>query len=223
MLSYHRNGRTLNKFLTAGAALIVLGVIPYVSMWLWVGKRQQTWRPLSTRITLHTGQWISPQFETSASTGYRLLLEMDRNLPFQRMECLLGLAGRDSDNECAGVSEIDDIHWTVRSGGAVIAHGSSRDISDGSYSNTISKTLGGFEANKGARYTVVLNILEDASELNRTNPRLVIQTFPGYWEGTIILWQLTAYAGVLAVGSGLLVMLVAIVRRWRARRHMSRA
>jgi hypothetical protein len=88
-------------------------------MWLWVGKQQKTWQPLSNRISLHTGQWVSPEFETRASTGYQLLLEMDRNLPFQRMECLLGLAGRDSDKECVGVSEIDDIHWAVRSGRAV--------------------------------------------------------------------------------------------------------
>jgi hypothetical protein len=165
----------LNKLLTSGAALIALGVIPYGSMWFWVAKQQETWQPLSTRISLHKGQWVSPEFETPASTGYQLLLEMDRNLPFQRMECLLGLAGRNSDKECVGVSEIDDIDWTVRSARAAIARGSSRDISGGTYSNTISKILGHFEAVKGGRYNVVLDIIEDASELDRTNPRLVVQ------------------------------------------------
>ena len=192
-------------------------------MWIWVGKQQKTWEPLSTPISLHTGRWISPEFETRASTGYRLLLEMNRALPFQRMECLLGLAGWNREKTCVGVSEIDDIRWTVRSGSLVIATGSSRDISGASYSDTISKILGQFEAEKGRRYTVLLDILEDASELNSTNPRLVIQTFPGYWEGTIILWQLAAYAGVLAVGAGLLLMLFVIVRRRWARKRISRA
>ena len=213
----------MNKLVTGGLALIVLGVIPYGSMWLWVGRQQQTWQPLSSPISLHKGQRISPEFETRASIGYQLLVEMDRSLPFQRMECLLGLAGWDSEKTCVGVSEIDNIRWTVRSGNVVIATGSSRDRRAGTYSDTISKIIGPFEAEKGRRYTVLLDVLEDASELDRTNPRLVIQTFPGYWEGTIILWQLTAYAGVVVGGAVLLLLLFVVVRRWLVRRRIFQA
>jgi hypothetical protein len=105
----------------------------------------------------------------------------------------------------------------------VIATGSSRDRRAGTYSDTSSKIIGQFEAEKGRRYTVLLDVLEDASELDRTNPRLVIETFPGYWEGTIILWQLMAYAGVVAVGAGLLLLLFVVVRRWFVRRRIFQA
>ena len=102
---------------------------------------------------------------------------MNRALPFRRMECLLDFAGSNSDKTCVAVSEIDNIRWTVRSRSSVVATGSLRDITRGLLQRHDSKIPGQFEAEKGWRYTVLLGILEDASELNSTNPRLIIQTF----------------------------------------------
>ena len=102
-------------------------------------------------ISLHSGRILSPEFAISATTGYRVLIEMNRSLPFQRMECLLGLELWDSPTKCRDIPEIDDLVWTVTSEGLTIAKGLSRDQKAGTYSNTISKILGSFEAQSGKK------------------------------------------------------------------------
>jgi hypothetical protein len=44
------------------------------------------------------------------------------------------------------------------------------------------RTIGTFRAQKGHRYTLVLNVNRDASELNSANPKVVVQISRGYWE-----------------------------------------
>ena len=67
----------------------------------------------------------------------------------------------------------------------------------GAYSDTISRIFGSFDALKGHRYVVEIMLLRDAPELDVTNPRLVVQTFPGYWEGTFLLLQLTFFLALI--------------------------
>ena len=152
-----------NKVRNIGIAFVVAGLLLWSCMWRWVSRKQGIWQPLTTPISLGLAQIRSPEFTINATTAYRLLIEMNRSIPFQRMECLLGLEVWESTTTCRDIAEIDDISWIVWSEGHIVAKGSSRDERGGTYSDTISKILGSFEAEKGKRYRVILDVRQDAS------------------------------------------------------------
>lgn len=200
-----------------GLALVILGVLPYAAMQTWVILQQRTWTALRYPLRLRAGSRSSPDFTTRASTGYRILLEFDRRIEFQRMECLLGLEDWQADEKCRNIPEAVDVSWRVLSDGRPNAAGSSRDVRGGSYSDTIAKEIGRFDARSGQHNVVLLDIKRDGSELDPASPRLVVQVYPGYWEGTIILLQLTFFGAVLVGGTGVAILggrlLVGAIRR----------
>ena len=189
-----------------GLALAILGILPYAALQCWVILQQRTWTPLRYSLSLRPGSITSPEFTTRASTGYRILLEFDRRIAFQRMECLLGLESWQADEKCRNIPEAVDVSWRVLSDGRANSIGSSRDTRGGSYSDTIAKEIGRFDARSGQHNVVLLDVKRDGRELDSTAPRLVVQVYPGYWEGTVILLQLAFFGAVLVGVPGLIVL-----------------
>jgi hypothetical protein len=145
------------------------------------------------------------------------MLEFDRKIDFDRMDCLLGLAFGDALKKCNEIPEVLDLKWSVTSDDYVVASGA--PMRAGSYSDTIARILGDFEAQKGRDYRVNLTLLRDGSELDIANPRLVVETFPGYWEGPVILLQLAFFLALLGCGIAALLLVPAAIRLLKLRRN----
>jgi hypothetical protein len=200
-----------------GLALAILGILPYLTMQSWGILQQRTYEPLKYPLSLQLGSITSPEFTVRASTEYLILLEFDRSLEFQRMQCLLGLVEWQADKKCRNIPEVVDVSWRVLSDGRPNSSGSSRDAKGGAYSDTIAKIIGYFDGIKGQHNVVLLDIRRDGSELHSAAPRLVVQVHPSYWKGTAIWIQLTFYWAVIVGGAGLVIvggrLLVRAMRR----------
>jgi hypothetical protein len=85
--------------------LFAAAVLPYVGIQCWVILQQPTWHALSAPIK-RSGTIRSPLFVTKATTGYRIMIEFDRKIDFDRLECLLGLAFVDALKKCADIPEV---------------------------------------------------------------------------------------------------------------------
>jgi len=197
-------------------ALVAAGVLPYVVAQSWVDLQLRAWHPITVPIRLRAGEFASLEFTTNATAGYDILLEVDRKIAFDRTVCLLGLAYGDEARRCPGIPEVLDLRWTVRSQGRVIASEPIEAVRQGTYSDTIARRIGRFDAVEGQRYAVEVSVLRDGSELDPTNPRLIVE-IPGYWEGPSMLLQLTFLLAVVVVGCALIFALPGAfraLRRW---------
>jgi hypothetical protein len=204
------------KMKKLGLVLLASGVLPYLVMQTWVLAQQRTWTPLRVPVSIRTGLISSPEFVTRASTYYNIFLEFNRRIEFQRMECLLGLAF-DAATKCHGTPEAVDIAWQLTSDGHLSDAGSSRSYHMGAYSDTISRQIGAFKAKSGQHHVLKLDIEKDGRDLNSASPRLVVQVVSSYWEGTMILFQLTFFIAIILGGVGLLLLVIAAFRALRMR------
>ena len=134
------------------------------------------------------------------------------------MDCLLGL-GLPYEN-CSDIQESLDVTWNVMSDGHPNGAGESQDTRATSYSETINKEIGRFDARSGQNHVVQLNIRRDAGELNTANPRLVVLGYSSYSELASFMLSVTFFVAVLVGGFGLLLACAAFAaRRIQSNRH----
>jgi hypothetical protein len=159
------------------------------------------WQPFSTPIKLKVGRVHTNEFVAGLNTNYRIYIESQSAIEFNRHKCLLGMAGQD----CTDVPNVIDIDWCVLTGGKVIASGSSLKNWSGFYSGeTIAREIGHFAARKGQNYSVVLDIRRDANELSATNPKLLVETEPPAWKDAVVGYRLATL--MHSVGSAVLLL-----------------
>jgi hypothetical protein len=130
-------------------------------------------------ISLGTGTVRTPEF--SAKRGYyNIDIEVKWVLPTDELRCKMGFAVSPSDNRCKWAS-LWDVTWRVLDGGEVVAEGtdSERNNSFEADSETLSRNVANFKALAHHRYVVELTFLKDASALNETQPRLIVER-PGF-------------------------------------------
>lgn len=156
-----------------------------------------TWhnpRPLVLPIPLQPDQVRSSLFQVDQALPYLVELEVDRHLPFERLQCLLG--EQPANRDCGGVTSVVDIDWHVLAADSVVATGSSAINQGAGYGPTIEKTLGSFDAKPELEYTLQLRIRNSMEELRITNPRVVIQLHPIHTKGNYVLSALLELAAL---------------------------
>src|ERR1035437_5178657 len=187
-----------------GLWLTILGILPYALLQTWIFFEPLNWKLLEYQVSLRSGSITSPEFTTNRSTGYLILLEFNFGVDPQRMNCLLGIRG--FYGECQDIPEAVDVSWRLMTDGRPYGDGSSKDKLGELYNDTINKVIGRFDATKGQRHVVLLNVRRDGSDLDSTNPRLVVQGYSKYGELAMFLLQITFYEAVLVGGSGLILV-----------------
>jgi len=161
----------------------------------------RVWKPLSVPISLTIGGVRTPEFTTGLDTTYALFVESERNIEFQRLECLMGMTNWQRSKTCAGAPEVIDIEWRVMHDGQAVATGSSRNSWGGFYSDSVAREVGHFAAQKDQRYSVVLDIRRDGGELNATHPKLLVQTHPGEWKDAVVGHALSSELRIIGVAA----------------------
>lgn len=183
------------KLLLSLAAGIILFVVS-----LLIGNWYQ-WLPLSFPMDLRGGSHQqSSSFNVNFTSNYLIDIEVDRNLPFERLNCLLGI--QPNPEQCSDKSVVD-IRWSVLSLGEKIAHGTSDQERDGAWSSQISRTIGRFRGEKGHEYQINIESLKDASALRDANPRIVVRVHPFDSKGYHVVAQLLMWAGFVVVAASL--------------------
>jgi hypothetical protein len=184
-------------------------------------RLRRSWEPLEFPISLSNGIIATPEFRPVLNTDYYILVEVRRKIEFQRLNCLLGLEDFHYFERCENAPEAIDISWVVTSAGDTIAQGRSQNNHGGWYSDTIDRTIGHFQGGKALPCKIRATINKDASELNQTNPRLIVSVHPSVWEGDIIAQQIAFSAACLIGLSGAVSLAIAGVSKllaWRRSR-----
>ncbi len=139
-------------------------------------------QPMALPVSLVAGTIRMPEIETDIDYwNYEIAIDFETKVGMHQMDCLIG--GETNPDRCNGIPNLIDISWELLEGERVAFEGDS-----GSTPGMIEvpailyeRTIGTFRAQRGHRYTLVLHIKRDASELNSANPKIVVQVLRGYW------------------------------------------
>ena len=158
--------------------------------------------PMSFPFNLRPGTTASPLFRLDANGNYLVELEAERTLPFDQLNCLLGVSPGITE-PCEFASPVD-ISWRVISRNEIVAKGWSRERASGAWGDRVSRTLGSFPGKKGNEYVLHVESMKDTSELSDANPRIVVRMHPLQTKSYVVIGQSLLWFGVAATLAGLL-------------------
>jgi len=202
---------------------VVIVVAPVCVLLCWNGWVQsRSTRPLYIPISLASAEIRSGNFETNLSGQYTLTVEAKKTIPFDTLNCLLGvstLPGRKCDRD-----SVVRAKWALAIRGKVIQKGTG-DVDDiGSWSqDTIERELGTFWLQRGQSYTLSFQSLDDGRVLAPTDPHLKIEIEPDFYEGTMFTSYFLLIWCKRAVIVGCVVLAFsALTWAWERRKHRER-
>jgi len=126
-------------------------------------------------VSLAVGTVRSPEF-ASATHWYWIMVQVEKPLPFQQMECMMGVtAGLLDSKDCSSDDPLLRTDWTVWNEGHLVSSGSSTTSAAAKFTKgNIFKFLGSFPALSGKKYVVEVKFTKDGTPLNVANPHLIV-------------------------------------------------
>ncbi|NLV43623.1 MAG: hypothetical protein GXY07_03885 [Candidatus Hydrogenedentes bacterium] len=146
-----------------GPALILVSVIA-----MYIAVRPSGDSP-EFAVNLKPGTITLPEFQVNMEGQYEIVLAVERNLPRDDLDDLLG--GQPTLNSPGSVV---DLKWTLTSGNSIVASGSSRNEKGGGWGQYVYRTIGRFDGLPQTPYVLEVNILRDGSALAPANPRIAV-------------------------------------------------
>ena len=206
----------------AGVILICVGIGCYAVWYVWVSTRVD--RPVNMPISLAVGRVQSPAFKVNRNAPYLIQIEVQKKLPFDTLNCLLGTAMAPASTEvqeCPDRPSVVKASWVLVSDGTTIAAGASDDKRAGIWGNqSISRILGTFEAESGRSYALLVDVLADGSALGPGNPHLKVEVSSAVYEDEMVEGAILSLAMVILVVVGVVLLFIA---RRKTRRTRSAA
>jgi len=147
-------------------------------------KYPQKYAVVYMPISLAAGRVRTPEFPvTKHSQWYDIMLQVEKPLPFRRMECLVGATSGGLDKkDCEKDDPIIRADWTIWEGGRIVEWGSMRDCCGSIFTKeNIYKQIGSFPLEVGKDYVVQVHFTKDGSPLNIANPHLIVIPHQDMW------------------------------------------
>jgi hypothetical protein len=190
-----------------GVALILSGLCSYVGTVAWY--RTRTWYPLDVPVVLTVGHVGTPEFTLNLRENFAIQLDVDRRVPKEVMERVLGTGDLLSSKpaELHGFK----LAWTLSSDGRVLKQEISDGHNQGYWGSRTGRLLGYFQAEKGKRYRVDFDVLEDGSELAVYHPRLKVCVDLFALDGYAIGEGITELALLAVAGLGAALLVSAMI------------
>lgn len=125
-------------------------------------------------VSLVVGTVRTPEF-TVKRQPYLIMIRAEKRLPFDDLNCMLGLHLASPDPNC-NREPLLQADWAVWDEGQVVDHGSvhRRDGRGGWADASIDRYLGHFVGERNKRYVLEVKFTTDGSALNATNPHLIV-------------------------------------------------
>jgi hypothetical protein len=206
------NAQRSSQSMLTGIVFICIAFLSYALWLIWLSTRVN--RPVYIPISMVVGHVRTPEFKVNRAALYDIEIEVQKTIPFERLNCLLGTAMAERSTvlqDCPDNPSVVKASWILSSGGRLVAKGSSDTPRSGSWGNySISRQLGSFQSQKGRPYVLDVEVLADGSSLASGNPRLRVEVFPSVYEDDVV------YSAELSLLAGLLI-LVGIWNLWPRR------
>ena len=128
------------RVLWAGLVLFLLGGSFEIANYSWY--RTRTWRVVNVPVTLAEGQVDSQEFRVNINENFVILLEVDRQIPIEIAENVLGI--QDPGSERRSEPHGFKLKWIVFEDGKVLKSGVSDGSGEGYWSRKEGRALGFF-------------------------------------------------------------------------------
>jgi hypothetical protein len=130
-----------------GLAIVVVGIVAPIALSIWHATIHFV--PVYKTITLTPGH-LQQQFTLNFSGFYVMEIEVERKLPHETLQCLLGLQDEVHDGHCKDIPQVLQFSWKLDRDGQTFQSGSSAKIIGGSYSDaTVASEFASFEGKRG--------------------------------------------------------------------------
>src|ERR1017187_4604775 len=142
----------ITKTALVGVAVVFAGLAVLAGRMFW--SRTRTWVLVDMPISLSEGRIRTPEFKTNLTAVYLIEIEVEKNMPFDTINCLLGI---ESDNnhpdKCTNNPSVISASWILSRQGIVVARGSTAATTGGDWgTDTIARRIGSFKSEKGRMY-----------------------------------------------------------------------
>lgn len=209
-----------SRTMLVGLIFVCVGLICYGAWALWLFTRIN--RPVNVPIAMTVGHVRTPVFKVNRAAFYDIEIEVQKTIPFETLNCLLGtaMAQRSTDlQECPDKPSVVKASWILSSDGKVVAQGSTDDLRSGAWgNNSISRELGFFKSQKGRPYVLDVDVLADGSPLAVGNPHLKVEVSPAVYEDEMVLGAMLFFLAAALILIGMIISGVAFGKTRRARR-----
>jgi hypothetical protein len=154
-----------------GRILISVGLILPIAFALWYFHIR--WNLVDKSVQLmpgHVEVEFTPNFEGHYVSG----IKVQRKLPFETLQCLLGEKNYIPPSQCTNIPSVLQFKWRLNTDGRVAQEGTSENpLLGGSYGNDfIEMEFLYFQAKRGQHYNLDVEFTKNGSKLAATNPRL---------------------------------------------------
>ncbi len=209
------------RYFKIGIGFILAGLLPFSILSLWRATLNTV--PVLKPISLSVGHIRQP-FTVNFTGTYTVRIEVERKLPFETLQCLMGVGVRERlpEGQCKNIPAVLSASWTLTDSGQIIKAGTSATADGGAYANdSIADELGWFEGKRGHHYVLDMDILQDGSALTITNPKLRVGIDEAVYEGFMLEDVVVFGWAVLAcvIGGSLLVFSLSRRRRRQSSYH----
>jgi hypothetical protein len=138
-----------------------------------------TKRGIRMAISLAAGTIRTPEFEGKGKY-YNINIDAKWLLPPEELKCRMGFAVVPSDSKCKQAPLLD-LEWRVLEGRQVVAEGVDKGVTSHfeADSEWLTRNVGSFLSVAHHKYVVEITVKQDASVLNVTQPRLIVEQ-PGF-------------------------------------------
>jgi hypothetical protein len=130
-------------------------------------------------ISLAVGTVRTPEFAVKGKY-YNIDIDVQWLLPTDELRCRMGFAVDPSDTHCKW-EPLLEIKWRILDGDRVVSEGCDKGRNNHfeADSHSLTRNIAYFRGEAHHRYVVELTFLKDASVLNVTRPRLIVEP-PGF-------------------------------------------
>jgi len=202
-----------------GVLALVLGVALSVTIYIWSEMMNAV--PLDIPVSLSVGHVRTPDFKTSVDIPYDIDIAFDSGIPLDKLNCLIGMNWQ-SVQACTDQPSVLNVNWTLVRDGQNIASGSSTESGRASYSyHKTARDIGSFHAEKGRKYRLEVDVLQDGTQLGRANPRLQVEPFLNSYEGQLLIAGLAFYLGILCAVVGIAMILFSLIQKSRLKKILT--
>jgi len=198
-----------------GIGFISIAILIFGGWTLYFGTRHYV--PVRVPLAMSVGRIRTNEFTVNIRAPYEISIEVEKKIPFDTLNCLLGMPSSPLENGCSDTPAVVNAKWILSSNGNLLAQGSSADDKGGAWANdTISREVGGFDGEPGRNYRLDLDILTDGTRLAAGNPKLKVSVTSDFVEGAMFETGFVIYPTVAGlVLTGLILLIVSFVRKRR--------
>lgn len=193
--------------------VLALAVILFGLAWMFDRRANEinkhNWVPLRAPVQIRPGLILEAPFVVDVDDQYEINLDIDRKIPAERLDCLLGNARFGNRPQCSTALVVNSIRWSIWRDNLQLASGLAADEPHSAYwGHTVGRGIGTFHAGSQGKYLLRVEGSGDAGDLNPAHPKIVVAINKGRWKTEVVRSGIASMLGTSCFVASLLLGLL---------------